>query len=65
MRRLRWQRRIDPVWHRLAGNCHLSRDTERAIADAGFTFEEITRDSMRKSIPIVRPTIRGVARTPA
>ncbi|MBX3222696.1 MAG: methyltransferase domain-containing protein [Labilithrix sp.] len=62
--RLRWQRRIEPLWSRLAGNCHLTRDTASAIERAGFTFETLTRESMRKSLPIVRPTIRGVARKP-
>lgn len=60
--RLRWQRRIQPVWRRLAGNCHLTRATGDAIAKAGFTFETLTKESMRKALPIVRPTIRGVAR---
>jgi ubiquinone/menaquinone biosynthesis C-methylase UbiE len=33
----RWQRALDLVWPRIAGACHASRDTARAIADAGFT----------------------------
>ena len=60
-RRLAWQRRLEPMWRHLAGNCHLCRDTERNIAAAGFTFERIARESARKALPIVRPTIRGVA----
>ena len=60
--RYRWQRRVEPVWKRFAGNCHLTRVTDRAIAEAGFEIEDITRASMRKAMPIVRPTIRGVAR---
>jgi ubiquinone/menaquinone biosynthesis C-methylase UbiE len=62
--RLRWQRRIEPVWKRISGNCHLTRRTEDAIRAAGFDIEWIRRESMRKSIPVVRPTIRGVARKP-
>ncbi len=60
-RRLKWQRRLEPVWKRVAGNCHLTRHTEAAITDAGFDIERIERESMRKAVPIVRPTIRGVA----
>ena len=40
----RWarrQRRIDPIWTRFAGGCHLTRDTEQAIRDAGFVIDEI------------------------
>jgi ubiquinone/menaquinone biosynthesis C-methylase UbiE len=32
----RWQRRIEPVWSRLAGGCHLTRPVRAAIAPAGF-----------------------------
>ncbi|HXM81874.1 MAG TPA: class I SAM-dependent methyltransferase [Burkholderiales bacterium] len=61
-RRLLWQRRIEPVWKHLMGNCHLTRRTESAIAAAGFRFERIQRESIRKALPIVRPSIRGIAR---
>lgn len=40
----KWQRRIEPVWKRIAGGCHLTRPVTAAIAAAGFS---ITRqDSM-------------------
>jgi len=61
-RRLRWQRRLDPVWSRIAGGCHLTRQTDVAIERAGFTFETLTKESMRKAPPFVRPTVRGIAR---
>ena len=60
--RLKWQRRIEPVWKQLMGNCHLTRRTEAAIAAAGFEIERIQRESIRKALPIVRPSIRGIAR---
>lgn len=63
--RLRWQRRIEPLWRRIADNCHLTRRSEEAIVAAGFTLEWATRQSMRKAMPVVRPTVRGVARGPA
>lgn len=63
-RRLRWQRRIEPLWRRLAGNCHLTRRTGDAILATGFAILEIRRESMRKAWPVVRPTIRGVAVRP-
>lgn len=63
-RRLTWQRRIEPVWRRLVGNCHLTRRTEEAIEAAGFEIVEIERTSMRKALPLLRPTVRGVARRP-
>ncbi|MDA8275398.1 MAG: class I SAM-dependent methyltransferase [Actinomycetota bacterium] len=60
--RLRWQRRVEPLWRAVAGNCHLTRRTETAIAAAGLTVEHLERASMRKAPSFVRPTIRGTAR---
>ena len=62
--RRRWQYRLNPVWRLLMGNCHLIRETEEAIVGAGFEIREITRESMRKALPVVRPTIRGFAAKP-
>lgn len=60
--RLAWQRRIEPLWRRVAGNCHLTRNSEDAIVDSGFELVEIKRESMRKVPGVVRPTVRGIAR---
>ena len=59
--RLKWQKRIEPVWKHLMDNCHLTRRTEAAIAAAGFRIEHVQRESIRKAMPLVRPSIRGVA----
>jgi len=34
----KWQRRIEPVWKRIAGGCHLTRPISTAIAAAGFAL---------------------------
>jgi ubiquinone/menaquinone biosynthesis C-methylase UbiE len=60
-KRLKWQRRLEPLWKRLAGNCHLTRTTDQAIPAAGFELAEERRESMRKSIPLIRVTVRGHA----
>jgi len=62
--RLAWQRRAEPLWKLVAGNCHLCRETAHAIEEAGFRFERMTSESARKALPIVRPTIRGIAIAP-
>ncbi|MFN3863101.1 MAG: class I SAM-dependent methyltransferase [Erythrobacter sp.] len=36
-----WQERIEPVWKRLAGGCHLSRPIASALAGAGFAVEKL------------------------
>ena len=34
----KWQRRIEPIWKRISGGCHITRPIASAIADAGFTL---------------------------
>jgi len=31
-----WQHRLNPLWRPLAGGCHLDRDPEQLLRDAGF-----------------------------
>lgn len=60
------QRLADAVfWPRLAGGCHLGRETEAAIGEAGFELESSSRFSFspqRPAPPI--PHILGRARRP-
>ena len=37
----RWQRRIEPVWKRPAGGCHLTRRIDQTIEQAGFRIEHL------------------------
>lgn len=32
----KWQSRLEPLWSRIAGGCHLTRDVPRLLKDAGF-----------------------------
>lgn len=36
----KWQRRIEPVWKRLAGGCHLTRDTKKMLESSGFAVDQ-------------------------
>ncbi len=36
-----WQRRIDPVWTRVAGGCHITRPIPELIESAGFELVEV------------------------
>ena len=38
---VKWQRRIEPVWKRLAGGCHLTRPVAPAIQAAGFRLTRL------------------------
>jgi SAM-dependent methyltransferase len=64
--RARWQRRLDALWPRIAGGCHLGRDTEASILRAGFEVGDIERYSF--GIPPLDPPkahILGRATSPA
>ena len=37
----RWQDRLDPLWRRLAGGCHLNRAIDMLLRDAGFAVTEL------------------------
>ena len=35
----KWQRRIEPIWKRIGGNCHLTRPIGDAYEKAGFAVD--------------------------
>ena len=39
----KWQNSIDPFWGKIAGGCHLNRDIQKLITDAGFSFETLDK----------------------
>lgn len=39
-----WQRRLDPLWSRIAGGCHLTREIDRLILEAGFRMAGLERN---------------------
>jgi ubiquinone/menaquinone biosynthesis C-methylase UbiE len=60
----RLQRIFDRTfWPHVAGGCHAARDTERAIAEAGFTVETSEREAFAAS-PLLPPFphVVGIAR---
>src|SRR5919109_4104151 len=38
-----WQKRLNPVWKRIAGGCNLDRQVDELVAKAGFRISEIER----------------------
>jgi ubiquinone/menaquinone biosynthesis C-methylase UbiE len=45
----RWQRRIEPLWKRIGGNCHLTRPIGDAYRAAGFAVDRLGTGYMPKS----------------
>ncbi len=37
----RWQARLDPMWGKIAGGCHLNRPVPQLIQDGGFRVSDI------------------------
>jgi ubiquinone/menaquinone biosynthesis C-methylase UbiE len=45
----KWQRRIEPIWKRIGGNCHLTRAISGAYEAAGFRIAEGDKNYMPKT----------------
>lgn len=60
----RWQERVEPVWKRLAGGCHLTRPIGSALRGAGFDVEPLGQGYMPKAPRIAGWVEWGVARKP-
>jgi len=56
----RWQRRLDPIWKRVAGGCHLSRNIVGMLPAAGFRVADLETLEPRRTGPI-KPFRMGVA----
>jgi ubiquinone/menaquinone biosynthesis C-methylase UbiE len=61
---LAWQNRLTPVWKRIGGGCHLNRQIDALIADAGFDITQIDRGYSRGPKPMTY-LYKGVARRAA
>ncbi|MFW6334148.1 MAG: hypothetical protein ACOC0W_02675, partial [Desulfosalsimonas sp.] len=58
----KWQNRINPLWKRLAGGCHLNRNTADSIEKSGFVLQEFRRyRSSRMGPPLTSNVIEGMA----
>jgi SAM-dependent methyltransferase len=45
----KWQRRIEPIWKRIGGGCHLTRPVTQAYEAAGFRIEGGDKNYMPKT----------------
>ncbi|WOE76178.1 class I SAM-dependent methyltransferase [Alterisphingorhabdus coralli] len=56
-----WQRRVEPIWKRIAGGCHLTRPIADAVRAQGFHVENPTGEYMPKTPRILGWVESGVA----
>jgi ubiquinone/menaquinone biosynthesis C-methylase UbiE len=45
----KWQRRIEPIWKRIGGGCHLTRPISGAYESAGFKMARVEKSYMPKT----------------
>ncbi len=57
----RWQNRLAPVWKRIAGGCHLNRNTERLLLEEGFSISRIEKKKLPGVPDIIGYNYRGIA----
>lgn len=57
----RWQRRLDPLWGKLAGGCHLTRDIPRLLGDANFRCADLEAGYLRATPRFAGFIYRGSA----
>lgn len=55
------QERIEPLWKRLAGGCHLTRDIPALLSAGGFKIADLTSWYLPKTPRFAGYTYRGVA----
>jgi ubiquinone/menaquinone biosynthesis C-methylase UbiE len=48
----RWQDRLNPIWKRIAGGCHLNRSISHLIEVAGFRIERLDTGYMKGPKPM-------------
>jgi len=58
----KWQDRIEPVWKRIGGGCHLSRPIGSALRGAGFEVEPLGQGYLPKSPRFAAWNEWGIAR---
>ena len=37
----KWQNRVNPIWKKVFGGCHINRDTAGLLTEAGFKLDEL------------------------
>ncbi|MDP3869302.1 class I SAM-dependent methyltransferase [Phenylobacterium sp.] len=57
----KWQRRVEPIWKRLAGGCHLTRPVAGTIAASGFSIQNLETFYLPKTPKIAGWNEWGVA----
>jgi SAM-dependent methyltransferase len=58
----KWQNRLDPLWTRVAGGCHLNRDVEQLLLGEGFAMVALKKNRMHGVPGVLGFNYRGIAK---
>lgn len=58
----KWQHRLDGMWGKLAGGCHLDRDIEAILEQGGFAFERLHTEYEQDTPRFMGHMFHGCAR---
>ena len=58
----RWQDRLDPLWHRCSGGCHMNRDVPALIRGAGFLIDQMESGYLVRGPRVLAYHFEGRAR---
>lgn len=62
--RWRWQQRLEPIWPKCAGGCHLIRDPRSSLSDVGLQTEWACIDELVGAPTFLRTVLRGAWQKP-
>ncbi|HCS28422.1 MAG TPA: SAM-dependent methyltransferase [Spongiibacteraceae bacterium] len=57
----KWQNRINPLWKKIAGGCHLNRPIPAYLEEGGFEIKHLEMDYLPKTPRIAGFRYRGLA----
>ncbi len=57
----KWQGRLNTIWGKIAGGCHLNRNVEQLLLDEGFAITEIEKKRMPGVPGLLGFNYRGIA----
>ena len=57
----KWQDRIDPLWGKIAGGCHLNRDIPELFERAGFSIANMEQMYLHSTPKFAGYNYLGVA----
>lgn len=58
----RWQNRLNPAWHSIAGGCNMNRDITKMVKEAGFDLEYHENFLLEKAPSILGYHHYGIAK---